>query len=105
MTEPIEDPLWDLMLSTHGCVPSCGCDADFAIEPNVIRGWIEEFGEEFARVALGQVDELLGQGPSIQDAVGKQRNHWFREPETVTEWLTRWRVAIAEALDRHPAAK
>ena len=98
MPEPIDDPLWDLMLSTHGCDPSCGCDADFHIDPRGIGGWIDDFGEDFARAALRQLDDLIARGRSIEDAVGLQRNRLFRPPETVTAWLLRWRPAIERAL-------
>jgi hypothetical protein len=105
MPEPIDHPLWDLMLSTHGCDPGCGCDADFAIEPTLIRAWIGEFGEDFGLTALRQIDELLGCGRAIEEAVADQRNQRFRRPETVTNWLTRWRIAIVTALGDRAAAK
>jgi hypothetical protein len=95
---PIDDPLWDLMLCTHGCTPECGCEADFSIEPDAIGGWIDDFGEEFARFALKQLDSLIARGREIQDAVAQQRCRRFRAPETVTEWLLRWRPAIETAL-------
>lgn len=98
MPEPIDDPLWDLMLSTHGCTPSCGCNADFHIDPRAIGGWIDDFGEDFTRFALRQVDGLLVHGRAIEEAVGVQRNQPFRPHETVTAWLLHWRLAIEQAL-------
>ncbi|MDB5294592.1 MAG: hypothetical protein JWO31_575 [Phycisphaerales bacterium] len=76
-----EDPLRDLMLSTHTCTPRCGCSGDFVITPRAISRWIDEFGVEFGHVALGQVDALLSAGQAGGSA-----------------WLLRWRVAIDEAL-------
>lgn len=100
----IEDPLWDLMLSTHSCHPGCGCGGDFFIKPLLISRWLDEFGEEFGRIALRQVDDLLAMGPSMEGAVVDQRFRRFSAPETVTTWLQRWRSAISVALDGRGAA-
>lgn len=96
--DPIEDPLWELMLYTHGCFPSCGCGVDFVIDAQLIGGHIEWIGEEAARLALRQLDDLISRGDTVEEAVGRQCNRIFRPPETLAKWLRRWRVAIAEAL-------
>jgi hypothetical protein len=96
--ELIENPLSDLMLSTHTCTPSCGCDGDFVVTADSIGPWLDEFGEEFGRIALRQVDDLLAKGPSLEPEVISFRNKRFKPPETSMTWLTRWRVAIEEAL-------
>jgi hypothetical protein len=101
----IEDPLWDLMLSTHTCTPGCGCDGDFVIGPETTSYWIDELGEEFGRFALRQVDELLTKGPGIEQEVAAQRCKGFRPPETVTSWLLRWRSAIEDGLRASAAAE
>lgn len=95
MAEIIEDPLSDLMLSTHTCTPSCGCEGDFVITAARVTHWLDDFGEEFGRIALGQVDELLAKGPNVELVIDRCR---AAPVGTASGWLLRWRAAIDEAL-------
>lgn len=93
MTDDIDEPLWDLMCSTHSCHPDCGCDGDFYISADAVASWLDDFGEEFGRLALAQVDErVAGAGPA---------DFWSKRGPT---WWPQWRAAIEEGLRRFLAA-
>ena len=91
----IEDLLSDLMLSTHTCTPGCGCEGDFVITAATVTHWLDDFGEEFGRIALAQVDALLAKGPDVELVIDRCR---AAAPGTTSTWLLRWRAAIDEAL-------
>jgi hypothetical protein len=68
----------------HACnarlQPSGGCGADFHIDPRFIGGWIDGAGEDAARLALSQLDDLIARGRAIEEGVGVQRSRMFRPP-------------------------
>ena len=100
MPSPIDDPLWDLLLSTNDCFPGCGCDDDyFQMTPERIDAWIDMHGIVLLQKASNMLSELRTSGSLDVEALGCQLNHCWSNLSEPIELLFEWQTNIDDAIN------
>jgi hypothetical protein len=96
--DPIENPLWDLMLFTNDCYPGCSCDRDFFdMTPAKVQLWLNMVGKEDREKAMGQVDRLINCSSLDLERLSSQTNFYFDNRGEAIAWLLEWKVLLTKA--------
>ena len=91
MPEPIQHPLWELMLSTNDCSPGCACEDDhFQMTLPRVRQWIEATEKQDVESAKCQLEALLSVDESRVEDFSNQTNLYFSSHRDLIEWLEDW---------------
>ena len=88
MSEPIDSPLWDVLLSTNRCYPGCACDDDvFELRADVCRTWSRLFCQEDLSEASEQLNALLELPELPVEKISDQMTTAFSSTEQVKDFL------------------
>jgi hypothetical protein len=101
--DPIENPLWDLMLFTNDCYPGCSCERDF-FDMKVwrVQNWQENAGEDAKQKALQQIEKLIHSRSLDLVKLTNQVNYCFGNLEEAIAWLIEWRVLLSKTTTKKP---